>query len=49
MSKSVLIVHMENLEARTEFGASHVFKVSTGARYLGSYIGGNESKIDWLR
>ena len=48
-SNSVLIVHPENLEARNEFGAGHIFKVGTGARYLGSYIGDKDYKIDWMR
>ena len=29
--------------------ARHGFKVCTGARYLGSYIGDDDSKHDWLR
>ena len=48
-SKSVLIVHPENLKARKEFGSRHGFKVCMGARYLEGYIRGNESKHDWLR
>ena len=48
-SKSVLIVRPENLEAVKLFGRRHRFKVLTGARYLGDYIGENESKRDWLR
>ena len=31
------------------FGARHEFKVCTGARYMGGYIGDDESKRDWLR
>ena len=31
------------------FGESHGFKVCTGARYLGGYIGDDESKQDCLR
>ena len=31
------------------FGRRHVFKVCTGARYLGGYIGDEKSKRDWLR
>ena len=46
---SVLIILMENLEAGKEFGSRHGFKVCTGARYLGGYIGEDESKSDWLR
>ena len=48
-SKSVLIVHPENLEAGKVFGAHHGFKVCKGARYLGGYIGDNKSKRNWLR
>ena len=48
-SKSALIMHPENIKARNEFGARHGFKVCTGARYLGGYIGDDESKRDWLR
>ena len=47
--KSVLIVHLENLEDRKDFGAHHGFKVCTGACYLGGYIWDDESKIDWMR
>ena len=45
-SKSVLIVHLENLEARKVFGARHRFKVCMDACYLGGYIGNNKSKSD---
>ena len=31
------------------FGARHIFKVWTGARYLGDYIRDNDPKQDWLR
>ena len=48
-TKSVLIVRPENLEARKVFGARHGFRVCTGTRYIGGYIGDNESKHDWLR
>ena len=48
-SKSVLIVHPENLEDGKEFGARHGFKVFTGARYLGGYIRDDESNINWMR
>ena len=47
--KSVLIVRPNNLEAGKVFGACHGFKVCTGARYPGSYIGADESKRDLLR
>ena len=48
-SKNVLILRPDNLEAGKLFGAHHRFKVCTGARYLGGYIGYDESKRDWLR
>ena len=37
-SNIVLIVHLENLDARKEFESHHGFKVCTGARYLEYYI-----------
>ena len=42
-TKSVLIVRPENLEAGKVFRARHGFRVCTGARYLGGYIGDKES------
>ena len=36
--KSVLIVHMENLDPRKVFEACHGFKVCMGARYIRGYI-----------
>ena len=48
-SKSVLTVRPENLKAGKFLGARHGFRVCTGARYLGGYIGDDESKRDWLR
>ena len=47
-SKRVLIVHSYNLTAREDFGLLHGFKVFTGARYLGGFIGDDESKRDCL-
>ena len=49
LSKSVLIVHLENLEARKVFVARHRFKVCMNACYLGGYIGDEKSKSDWMR
>ena len=43
-SKSMLIMHPENLEAEIVFGLRHEFKVYTVARYLRSYIGDGESR-----
>ena len=48
ISKSVLVVHPDNIEDGNVFGACHGFKVCTGVRYLGIYIGDDESKCDWL-
>ena len=48
-SKSVIIVHPDNLESGKVFGACHGYKVCTVARYLGGYIGYDESKRNWLR
>ena len=45
-SKSVMIVHPENLEAGELIGARHEFKVFTGAYYLGGYIGDDKYKHD---
>ena len=48
-SKSVLIVHPDNIKARKVFGTRHGFIVCTGAHCLGGYIGDDESKSDCLR
>ena len=48
-TKSILIVRPENLEARKVFGARHEFRVCTGARYIGGYIGDDDYERDWLR
>ena len=42
-SKSILIIHPDNIEAIKLLGARHWFKVCTGARYLGGYIGSTSS------
>ena len=39
----------ESLEAGKVFGQLHGFKVCTGGRYLGGYIGDDDSKQDWLK
>ena len=49
LSKSILIVHLENPESGKEFGERHGFKVCTDARYLGVYIRDDDSIRDWLR
>ena len=48
-SKIVLIMHPDNLTAGKYFGLCHVFKVCTGACYLGGFIGFDEFKRDWLK
>ena len=48
-SKSVLIMHLDNSAEGKELGVLHRFKVCTGTRYLGSFIGGNEPKREWLK
>ena len=47
--KSALIMHPENFDTRKEFVAHYRFKVYTGARYLGGYIGYGNPKRDWMR
>ena len=49
LSKSAMIMHLENIEARKEFEARHVFKVCTGTSYLGDYIRVEKSKSDCMR
>ena len=49
MSKSILIVRPENIEAGKVFGRRHIFKVCTGARYLGGYIRDDKSERYWMR
>ena len=41
-TKSVLIVRPDNIEAGKVFRARRGFRVCTGARYLGGYIGDDE-------
>ena len=48
-SKSLLVVHLDNLNARKLFGLRHVFKVYTGACCLGKFIRYDESKLDWVK
>ena len=42
-------MHPDNLGLGELFGAHHGFKVCTGTRYLGSYIGNDESKGDLFK
>ena len=48
-SKSVMIVHLDNLKYGKRFGLSHGFKVCTGMQYLGGFIRNDNSKHDWLK
>ena len=48
-TKSILVVHTQNLEAGEEFGQRHGFKVCMGARYLGVYIRYEKTKGDWIK
>ena len=48
LTKSVLIVRPDNIEAGKVCGARHGFRVCTGSRYLGGCIGEDESKCDYL-
>ena len=48
-SKKVLIVYLDHPEARKLFGARHGFKVCSDARYIGFYVGDDESKFDCPR
>ena len=49
ISKRVLIVHPENLEARKVFGTRHGFRVCTGVYNIRGYIGNDEYKKYCLR
>ena len=48
-SKSILIVHQENIKAVKVFSKRHGFRVRTGTNYFGGYIGNNKFKSNWLR
>ena len=48
-SKSVLIVHPDNLETGNQFGLCHGFKVFTSEWYFGGFIGDDKSKLDWIQ
>ena len=49
LRKKYIIVHPDNIAARKEFGLRQGFKVCTGARYPGGFIGDDESKRDKLK
>ena len=46
--KSMLVVAEENVEAATEHFATEGFKIRTGARHLGSYIGAIDNRDEWI-
>ena len=48
LTKSVLIVHLDNIEAEIFFGEHHRLKFCTGPHYLGGFIGDKASKRGWL-
>ena len=48
-TKSILIVHPNNLKAGELFGAHHGFMVCIGAPYIRGYIGDDKSKRDCLK
>jgi hypothetical protein len=48
-SKSILVVPQHNLEAAREAFPDFGFKVTTGNRYLGGFIGEDEALRAWLR
>ena len=48
-SKSVLIVHPENLESGKEFSTRRIFKVCAGSLYLGGYIRDDNSRSTWMK
>ena len=45
-TKSILIMHMKNIDVGEPFVECHGFKVCTGVHYLSGYIGDEESKDD---
>jgi hypothetical protein len=47
-SKSILVVRPQNLEAAKEHFASQQFRITTGERYLGGYIGAREDQDAWI-
>ena len=44
-----MIVRPDNSEAGKVFGRRQIIRLCMGARYLGGYIGDDESKRDWFR
>jgi hypothetical protein len=48
-SKSILAICRHNLEAAKMHFASQQFKITTGERYLGGYIGAKEEQNKWIK
>jgi hypothetical protein len=48
-SKSILVVRQPNLEAAQIAFPDFGFKVTTGSRYLGGFIGADSALWDWIR
>ena len=48
-TKIILIMHLDNIKTGKQIGLCHRFKVCTGAHYLGSFIGDNDSKRVWIQ
>jgi hypothetical protein len=48
-SKSILVVPQHSLEAAQALFANMNFKITTGSRYLGSFIGEDSALWDWIR
>ena len=48
-SKSAIIVNLNKLTAGKDFGLCNRFKVCTGTRYLGGFIGDDKSKLEILK
>ena len=44
-----MIVHLNNLKSGKLFGQCRGFKVYTGTRYLGTYIGDEKFKAGWIK
>ena len=42
-------MYPDNIEARKLFDLRHGFKVCTGVRYFGGFVGDDDPKRDWLQ
>jgi hypothetical protein len=47
-SKSIVVVGRNNLERAHVYFADFTFKVQTGNRYLGGFVGEDEERDEWL-